>query len=311
MEQNYWFLRLGQNNSYADICFRQNLVAVGWHELDVDLGLYNGLEKRDFMDKLSALLDEAYKQDKNNIQLGISAGQLYIFATLMQVGDIVLTPTTEDGVYYLGVIKSDYRYEKNDDELSCFHRRDVEWVKKVSKSQLSNELRSSISPSKTIFSINGHADEIEVLTQQTIAESPILEDLHAFGIEKALEEFIVRNWSHTILGKDYDIYQEDGLVVGNQYVTAFGRIDILAKSKDDKTWLVIELKEGRSGDVVVGQIARYIGYVKNNLAKSGENIRGIIITGKDDDRLRLAVSVIPDVTFMTYKVNFSLDTISG
>lgn len=44
------------------------------------------------------------------------------------------------------------------------------------------------------------------------------------------------------------------------------------------TYLVIALKKGRAAsDVVVGQILRYIGFIKNELAVNGESVRGIII----------------------------------
>jgi restriction system protein len=49
------------------------------------------------------------------------------------------------------------------------------------------------------------------------------------------------------------------------------------KTKCGRRYLVIELKKGRSSDVVVGQILRYMGFIKNELAVNGESVRGIII----------------------------------
>jgi hypothetical protein len=45
----------------------------------------------------------------------------------------------------------------------------------------------------------------------------------------------------TELGKEYDIYEEDG-EKGQQYQTDTGPLDILAISKDKKRLLVVELK---------------------------------------------------------------------
>lgn len=73
-------------------------------------------------------------------------------------------------------------------------------------------------------------------------------------MEMHLEEFLAKNWSHTELGKDYDIFEEDGECVGQQYETDTGPIDILAIGKDKKTLLVVELKKGRASDAV---LARY------------------------------------------------------
>jgi restriction system protein len=75
-------------------------------------------------------------------------------------------------------------------------------------------------------------------------------------MEKHLEDFLVQNWTQTDLGKEYDIYEEDGERVGQQYRTDTGPLDILAISKDKKSLLVVELKKGRASDVVMGQTLR-------------------------------------------------------
>ena len=77
-------------------------------------------------------------------------------------------------------------------------------------------------------------------------------------MEKHLEDFLVANWSQSQLGQDYDIFQEDGEIKGQQFPTDTGNIDALAISKDKTRLLVVELKKGRASDAVVGQIQRYM-----------------------------------------------------
>jgi hypothetical protein len=55
---------------------------------------------------------------------------------------------------------------------------------------------------------------------------------------------------------------------GRQYPTPIGNIDLLAIDKKNKEFVVIELKKGRSSDAVIGQILRYMGWVKDKLALS-------------------------------------------
>lgn len=69
---------------------------------------------------------------------------------------------------------------------------------------------------------------------------------------------------------------------------------------------MVELKKGRISDVVVGQIQRYMGYVTDELAEKGQTVRGVIIALEDDLRLRRALSVAPNIDFMTYEVKFRL-----
>ena len=108
------------------------------------------------------------------------------------------------------------------------------------------------------------------------------------------------------MGREYNIYELDGEIVGQQYPTDTGPLDILAISKNKKTLLVVELKKGRASDVVVGQTMRYMGYVKDELAEEGQIVKGVIIALEDDQRIRRALSVSPNIEFYRYQVSFKL-----
>jgi hypothetical protein len=58
----------------------------------------------------------------------------------------------------------------------------------------------------------------------------------------------------------------------------------------------------------VGQILRYIGWVKKNLSP---NVRGIIVTHSSDSNLEWAVEAVKDlVKLKFYKVKFELSNAS-
>ncbi len=80
----------------------------------------------------------------------------------------------------------------------------------------------------------------------------------------------------------------------------------MAISKDKKEYLVVELKKGKTSDVVVGQTLRYMGFVKNDLAINGERVRGVVIALEDDLRLRNALSMVPDIDFFRFQIDFKL-----
>ena len=63
-------------------------------------------------------------------------------------------------------------------------------------------------------------------------------------------------------------------------------------SKDKKTFLVIELKKGRLNDKVVGQIQRYMGFIKAEVANKDQKVKGLIIGLKEDLGLQRAISII-------------------
>lgn len=83
-------------------------------------------------------------------------------------------------------------------------------------------------------------------------------------------------------------------------------MDILAISKDKTKLLVVELKKGRASDAVVGQIQRYMGYVKEELAEDHQSVEGVIIALDDDIRIRRALAVTNNIRFLKYQISFKL-----
>jgi restriction system protein len=59
-------------------------------------------------------------------------------------------------------------------------------------------------------------------------------------------------------------------------------------------------------DSVVGQIQRYMGYVKDELAEDSQTVKGVIIALEDDIRIRRALSVTNNIEFYRYQVTFRL-----
>lgn len=163
----------------------------------------------------------------------------------------------------------------------------------------------------TVSNISRYREELEKLigsdrAPALIASDPDVEDPSIFAMEKHLEDFLIKNWAQTELGKKYDIFEEDGEKVGQQYQTDTGPIDILAVSKDRKELIVVELKKGRASDSVVGQTLRYMGYVLEELAEKGQTVNGVIIALEDDPRLQRALIASPSISFYRYQINFKL-----
>jgi hypothetical protein len=131
-------------------------------------------------------------------------------------------------------------------------------------------------------------------------------DQTLFYMEKELENFLIKNWEKTDLGKKYDLYEEDGEMVGQQYNTKeVGLIDILAKDKKTGQLVVFELKRNQTSDETVGQLTRYMGWLEENKTK-GKPTKGIIITGQYDKKLYYALKKISGCEIYIYQVDFRL-----
>jgi RecB family endonuclease NucS len=128
-----------------------------------------------------------------------------------------------------------------------------------------------------------------------------------FGLERHLHEFLRDNWDRTCLGKEWRMYAEEGnLEAGYEYPCGVGRIDILARHWKKRSWLVVELKRDQTSDTTVGQVLRYMGWVKHHLAAPGEQVAGLIIARQDDDALQYALSNVQGVDLQLYEVDFRL-----
>jgi RecB family endonuclease NucS len=70
--------------------------------------------------------------------------------------------------------------------------------------------------------------------------------------------------------------------------------------------VVIELKKGQTSDATVGQILRYMAWVDENVAETGQEVEGVIIARDVDDALRYALKKVPSISVLTYRVDFAL-----
>ena len=136
-------------------------------------------------------------------------------------------------------------------------------------------------------------------------DPPDIED-PAFVLEKYLEEFIVSNF-HAIFKGELKIYEDTEGNDGRQYDTEdVGTIDILAVESKSNSLVVIELKKGSPSDDVVGQVLRYMGWVKEKLCANGQAVKGLIICSNPDHRLSYALKVTQNVDVRYYSVSFKL-----
>ena len=304
--KRYYRIMLGAKSIHADECFKGNFIGA---DFSINFDLTNNLPDnwRDFNQKY---IPEwlATHPGKSKVAAGLSCGALWTIAKGIQKGEIVLCPSGQ-GNYYIGEVIDNYSYKPNN---ILPHRRQVKWYPNtIERTAMSEALRNSSGSIGTVSDITKYADEIETLIGGTrpatiISTDTSVENASEFPLEKHLEDFLVKNWKQTELGKDYDIYEEDGELVGQQYPSDTGPIDILAISKDKKTILVVELKKGRVSDNVVGQIQRYMGYVLEELAEDNQKVKGIIIALEDDLRIKRALSVTNNIEFYRYQINFRL-----
>ena len=304
--KGYRRVMLGKKSAHAEACLVGNFIGA---DFDIHQDLTGKLpdDWRAF-NRMFIPVYLAAHPGKSKVAAGLACGFLWTVSKGIHIGDIVLCPDGS-GRYRVGEVTGDYYYAPGE---ILPHRRPVRWSEQViDRAEMSQALRNSAGSIGTVSDITKYAEEIErLLAGHTpdvlIARDETVEDPAVFALEKHLEDFLVHNWKQTALGHRYDLFQEEDEVVGQQYPTDTGPIDILAISKDKKELLVVELKKGRASDVVVGQVQRYMGYVLEELAEENQKVKGVIVALEDDLKIRRSLAVAPNIEFYRYQVSFNL-----
>ena len=304
--KEYYRVMLGRKSIFAKECREKGFI---FGNFDIDQDLTNSLPEnwRDFNKEFIPIYLQK-NPTKSKVSAGLSCGFLWTISKKIKKGDIVFSPDGA-GNYFVGEVTGDYQYIPNSDKP---HRREVKWgSEKIDRADMSQELKYSTGSIGTVCQISKYKKELEKLINGEVFNPVItttdesIEDPTVFALEKHLEDFLVKNWKQTPLGKTYDIYKDEENS-GQQFPTDTGPIDILAISKDKKEVLVVELKKGRASDAVVGQIQRYMGYVTECIAEDTQQVKGIIIALDDDKRIKFALKVAPNIDFYRYEVKFNL-----
>lgn len=304
--KNYYRVMLGRKSVHAAAGFEGGVIGANF-EINQDLSPDLPEDWRAFNRKFIPIFLAGHP-DKTKIGAGLACGALWTIAKGIRKGDIVICPDGT-GTYRAGEVTGDYLYTPGQ---PLPHRRPVRWLSQsIDRAEMSEALRNSTGSIGTVSTITQYGAEIDKLLSGAAASTlvstdPTVEDPVEFALEKHLEHFLVQNWAQTELGRDYDIFEEDGEKVGQQYPSDTGPMDVLAVKKDKSELLVVELKKGRASDAVVGQVLRYMGFVAQELAEPNQTVRGVIIAQEDDQRLKRALVMTPNISFYRYQVTFKL-----
>jgi len=303
-EKLFFRVMAGRKSVHFEDCLSKGYIGV---HFGVDVDLSNDLPEnwKEFNKKYIPIYLEK-NPGKAKVTAGLACAAIHTMSKSLKIDDYVVSPDGK-GKYYFGKIISDYKYYPDRPLIHC---RDVEWQSKtIDRSEMSEELRNSTGAINSVSNITKYSSELNDFIDNTgisiVSNNEEIEDPSMFALERHLEDFLVENWNNTELAKNYNIYEDDE-VFGQQFQTDTGPIDILAISKDKKELLVIELKKGKASDTVVGQIQRYMGYIKNEFLEEGQTVKGVIIALEDSIKIQRALSVTKDIEFYRYKVNFEL-----
>ncbi|HEY1380255.1 MAG TPA: endonuclease NucS domain-containing protein, partial [Gemmataceae bacterium] len=126
-----------------------------------------------------------------------------------------------------------------------------------------------------------------------------------FAYEADLRNYLAKNLSLIEPGLTLYVDEASG-VTGIEFPVGGRFIDILAASEKGD-FVVVELKVSRGYDRVVGQLMRYMAWVRKNKVRAGQRVRGVIVAREISDDLLLACSELPrGVQLFEYAMSVAL-----
>jgi endonuclease len=150
--------------------------------------------------------------------------------------------------------------------------------------------------------LQGDAGLENEVVEPDLAEQPAQsEATREFAFERDLRNYLVRNLE--LIEPGLRLYEEEG-ITGVEFPVGGRYIDILAVDSSG-SYVVIEMKVSRGYDRAIGQLLRYMGWIKQNMDTS-QAVRGVIVANDITSDLRLASSHVPNVRLIEYEISFSL-----
>lgn len=123
-----------------------------------------------------------------------------------------------------------------------------------------------------------------------------------FLLEKDLQLYLAKNLH--VIEPGLRLYEgEQGK--GYEFQAGGRRIDILAVDSSGAL-VVLELKVSKAYDRVIGQLLRYVNWIRQNLAEPGQKVRGMIISRTLSDDLQLACASVADIELYEYALSVTI-----
>jgi len=184
-ERILWGIHGGREWEADELFRKKSVVAIGWPDIG-DLSKYKEREeyKKQYM--------KAYPDDSEGA-IRNAAGIFYRFVHEIQVGDLVVYPSSPLKQIFIGKITGHYKYDP-DINHDFPNQRNVDWIRNLPRTSFSQEALYEIGSALTLFQVKNYAAEF-VAALEGKAEPPLVDDEVAViteGIEDQARDFVLK-----------------------------------------------------------------------------------------------------------------------
>lgn len=169
----YWLVRADGGTYYEDF-FLNNFIAVSDNEITLEMiseynhGSLVGVTAEDFKEIYSKIYSKWSTQ-----QVSHAVSRMRKFILEIQVGDLVLVPSKHSKNFLIGIVTSEV-FEVTEADITSkvevnyainpfLKRRQIQWLKEISRSEISDKLYWVLSAHQTIFNLEENKDQINQL----------------------------------------------------------------------------------------------------------------------------------------------------
>ena len=217
---------------------------------------------------------------RKSIRHTISLDRSYATAALA-LSQLVVRRDDGGLEFAAGGLRSYRKFLRNFDSDHAYvsFRSEKDWIAYIGDPDIDPTRQTALDYYVKIGAL-ANALEVKKADRATASELKNFRDM--LVAEKTMEDYLESNLDQ--IGQPLGVSLE---LVGRQYATTVGPIDLLCRNRSTRQYVVVELKKDRGADKVFGQISRYMGWVKANLADGGD-VAGIIVARSFDEKIKAA-----------------------
>jgi restriction system protein len=193
-----WGNHGGQTGDADTLFLKQNMIALGWD----GIGDLSSLPDRE---AFKAQVAKVYPHDKP-AAVRNNAGQLFRFVQEMQIDDFVIYPSKRDKQIHIGKVVGQYIYQ-TDNTSGYPHRRPVQWLKAIPRTQFSQGALYEIGAAMSFFQVKNYAEEFRTAIEgKTVAPPTDTDETVAFvaeEIEQTTHDFLLKTLAQKLKGHPF------------------------------------------------------------------------------------------------------------
>jgi hypothetical protein len=254
---------------------------------------------------LTAISQEMVQRSKG--LKGLKTGRTAIGKILSIYFPEVFINIFVDQEHFLGKIYSDYEVESkgldyflvNNYLLLQVRARVLSVLPDAEATALTND-RFAHLLYKTYPKVKSEASS----TGEAVIEETPEEPVNALEVQH-YQTLVHRNFRRLFPGLRYYDEAAQNEVYGHYDTEEIGVLDFLALD-DSNDLVVIELKR-RASDQTLGQLLRYMGWVKENLCEEKQRVKGLILAESMDLRLKYALNVVSGVEVKKIRLDIEIE----